>query len=362
MRWSLWCVVLLAGCGVELGPDAGVPVGSSSDSGVALHDSGVTRLDAGTEAPDAATVLVIDAGPVLDAGSLNDAGTSFDAGVCGRCAFGYGSVVNAGIVMNPALTEISGLAASRAHPGVLYAHNDSGGRAVIYVMSTTGADLGELVLDGGTNADWEDIALGPCPSGTCLYLGEIGDNSLVNPGPYAVYRVAEPSLASPAVSLGSVSVPFERFALRYPNDEHFNAETLMVHPVTGDVYVVTKPDPFKKASAYKASAPLSTTSINTLIKLTGLKVPDQLDLQLTAGAIDVCGGAMLIRSYSAMYQFTVEPTAPFDSIFSNPFTRVPAPVFKVQETQGESVTWAAGGGYYTVSEGVSPTIHFVGCK
>ena len=357
-------MVLLASCGVvELTPDGGSGPGTT-DAGTLVRDAGllVAGDAGGLIALDAGTASVADAGAsVSDSGV--DAGTHFffDAGTCGRCAFGYGSVVNAGAVVNPELTEISGLAASRAHPGVLYAHNDSGGRAVIYLVATTGADLGELVLDGGANADWEDIALGPCPSGTCIYVGEIGDNSLLNPGPYAIYRVAEPALATPTVSIGSVGVSFERFALRYPNDEHFNSESLMVHPVTGDVYVVTKPDPFKKASAYKATAPLSSTSVNNLIKLTTLRVPDQLD-QLTAGDIDVCGTTMLIRSYNSMYQFTLEPAAAFDSIFSSPFTRVPAPLFKVQETQGESVTWAPGGGYYTVAEGVSQTIHFVGCR
>lgn len=285
-----------------------------------------------------------------------------DAGplVCGRCTR-YGAVTNAGVVNIAELNEASGVATSHAHPGVLYVHNDSGGRPVIYITNTTGADLGELVLDGANNVDWEDVALGPCASGSCLYIGEIGDNSRINVAPYAVYRVAEPTTVSATKSVGSMSVPFERLALRYPNDEKHNAETMMVHPVTGDVYVVTKVDPGQKSSVYKATAPLTTSRPNDLVKLGTLNVPDGFDLQITAGDIDVCGTTVLIRSYTAMYQYTLDVGASFDSIFDNTFTRVPAPAWPSVEPQGEAVTWASGGGYYTVSEGAQPMLHFVGC-
>ncbi len=367
MKWfAALALVVLAGCGGdEIQPDGGVVLrdaGSSTtlkDAGASL-DSG-TALDASIDPTDAGGSTFDSGLPALDAG-LFDAGTPATP-VCGRCSNGYTGLSNAGTVQSTVLNEASGLAASHAHPGVLYSHNDSGGEPVIYVMSTSGADLGQLVLTGASNADWEDISMGPCPTGTCIYVGEIGDNNKVNPGPYAVYRVAEPAMISATVPVGSLEVSYEKFMLRYPNDEKHNAETLMVHPVTGDVYVVSKEQQFvAKSVAYKATAPLSTANINDLVKIATLKVPDKFDLEIVAGDIDACGTTMLLRSYSAMYQFTLGPGAAFDTIFTSGFSRVTSPVLRVEENQGEAVAWAVGGGYYTVSEGSKPMLHYVGCK
>lgn len=363
MRWCLTCCVVVVACG-----GAGQIV--EEDGGARDVSDATTPEDAAPTADATALDGATDAGLSVDADVADATTPEPDASVpvaCGRCVDGYASSAeNAGTVQQSELDEISGLVASVRNPGVLYAHNDSGGKASIYLLSTTGVTLGELVLEGATNADWEDIALGPCPTGSCLYVGEIGDNSLVNPGPYAIYRVPEPAHVSVNASIGTVPATWERLPLRYPNNEHINAETLMVHPVTGDVYVVTKPGqnpplPGGKSSAYKATAPLNTVS-NDLVKLATLKIPETIDLQVTGGSIDPCGDAMLIRTYANMYLFTREEGASFDSLFSGSYSKVTSPIFQTQEKQGEAVTWAPGGGYYTVSEGSSPMLHFVGCQ
>src|SRR5207247_1030146 len=98
----------------------------------------------------------------------------------------------------------------------------------------SGVLLAEFDLGGATNVDWEDIAVGPCSSGTCVFLGDTGDNDM-NRTQYAVYRVAEPDPAAGAKQM----VPSTRLPFVYPDGPH-NAEALLVHPTTGDVYVVTK--------------------------------------------------------------------------------------------------------------------------
>jgi len=78
----------------------------------------------------------------------------------------------AGTVADSSLTELSGLAASRHHPGVLWAHNDSGHAAVLFALGLDGANRGEFPLVGIAETDTEDIAL---VDGT-VYLADIGDN------------------------------------------------------------------------------------------------------------------------------------------------------------------------------------------
>src|SRR5882724_8681160 len=87
---------------------------------------------------------------------------------------------------SPRLVESSGVAVSRAYPGVLWTHNDSGDRPYLYATDLRGSDRGALLVPGAENVDWEDIALGPCPTVTptippapnsaCLYIADTGDN------------------------------------------------------------------------------------------------------------------------------------------------------------------------------------------
>src|SRR5437660_5290761 len=74
------------------------------------------------------------------------------------------------------LPEASGLAASRRTPGVLWSHNDSG-EPVVFALTPAGAVKGRVRVTGARVKDWEDIAVGPCPQSTCLYIADIGDNN-----------------------------------------------------------------------------------------------------------------------------------------------------------------------------------------
>ncbi len=299
-----------------------------------------------------------------DAAPSPDAALSPDAGgqTCADCV-SYAAPVNLGAVASPVLVEISGLAASRSHSGLLYAHNDSGGLPVIYGLGTGGQDLGSVTLAGATAIDWEDMALGPCPSGSCLYVGDIGDNGSNRAEAYGIYRIAEPMMLAATTS----SVSYEYFEIAYPLGAHHNAETLLVHPTSGDVYVVTKTQFGGQSSVYRAAAPLITGMVNPLVLVADLAVPTGLDLPITGGDISPCGTAVLLRSYSTIYRFEL-PTgaASFDAVFLAPVSRVPFPPIGLgpsNELQGEAITWAPDGrGYYTVGERAGQQIHFVGCQ
>ena len=118
-----------------------------------------------------------------------------------------------------------------------------------------------------------------------------------------------------------------------------------------------------KSAVYKATAPLSFATPAVMTKVADLAVPDGSDLPLTGGDIDPCGTSVLLRSYSAIYQLT--GTGSFDAIFTGAFTRVPSPPLSLSasaELQGEAITWMPAGGYLTVSEGASQTLHRVSCQ
>ena len=70
------------------------------------------------------------------------------------------------------LRESSGIAVSRTTPGLLWTHNDSGDRAMIYATNFEGAILAGSRVRGAEARDWEDISVGPCPKdsedGSCI--------------------------------------------------------------------------------------------------------------------------------------------------------------------------------------------------
>lgn len=264
----------------------------------------------------------------------------------------FSQPVEVGRVGQPALTELSGLAASRAHPGVWYAHNDSGDSARFFALSDTGEPLGEFILPGANAVDWEDMALGPCSSGTCVFLGDFGDNARVRTD-YAIYRVPEPAL------MGSADVPFERLPFEYPGGEKHDAETLLVHPVTGDLYVVDKKSFGERSEVFRFPRDRDASTVATLERVAQLPLPTSSDAPITGGDIDSCGERLLLRTYTRLYLFELPTGESFEAIFSAGFKAMPV----AEEFQGEAVAWRHDGrGYLTASEGSAPPLMRTTCR
>jgi hypothetical protein len=100
-----------------------------------------------------------------------------------------------GRIENDELIEVSGLAASRKSPGVLWVNNDSGNPERVYALAVDGRELAEFdVLDVG-GVDWEDIAIGPGPAGgeSYLYIADVGTNVTAR-DVVVVNRIPEPDV------------------------------------------------------------------------------------------------------------------------------------------------------------------------
>jgi hypothetical protein len=167
----------------------------------------------------------------------------------------------------PALTELSGLAASRLRPGVFYAHNDSGDGPRIFALTLEGALVSEHELTGAKAEDWEDIAAGPCAAGRCLFVADIGDNQRKRPE-VVIYRVDEAALASPQ----GKAVPAEGLRAVYPDGPH-DAETLLADPTSGDLFVITKEES-GPSLVFRLPAAASTEAPTTLELAAQLVLPE----------------------------------------------------------------------------------------
>ena len=271
----------------------------------------------------------------------------------------FGPREDRGLVEYAEIREASGLVAGRENEGVLWTHNDSGDEARLFALGTHGEHLGVVHLAGITAEDWEDVAVGPGPEHgrAYLYVGDLGDNLRVRDVKY-VYRIPEPRLPRTGAPIDTTLADVETIMLRYP-DGRLDAETLLVDPATGDLYVVTKRS--TTVHVYRAPFPQSTSAPVMMERVTNLAldpVPGAGDSAQGAvgGDISPSGLETLIKTYTKMYLWTrPAPDAPL-------FARAPAAVPYAFEPQGEAVAWAAdGSGYFTLSEernGIPARLYF----
>ena len=256
-----------------------------------------------------------------------------------------------GTIKSADITESSGIAASRCQNGVLWTHNDSGDDAFIFAIGMSGEDLGTWKIPNARNIDWEDIATSKDKAGKCyLFIGEIGDNRAKR-AEHAIYRIREP-IVKPGESgsnrkdpLFSETADVLRFS--YP-DFIQDAETLMVHPTTGDIYVVTK-RVSGPAGVYRLKPEFNREDMVKAEKVTEISVPAIPNGFLTGGDISPDGRQVVICDYTQAYEWTLpDGAASFDEIWKEK----PVSINLGSRAGGESVAYSAdGAAIFATSEG-----------
>jgi hypothetical protein len=196
--------------------------------------------------------------------------------------------------------------------GVLWTHNDSGNKPEIFAINLKGELLARLTVSGANNNDWEAMGIGPGANGKpALYIGDVGDNNFDRTNT-AIYRVPEPRINTTQRKFKGDTVLAERFPYRYPDGAH-NCETMLVHPQTGAVYLVTKM-PDGVSGIYQFPMPLRANETVTLKKLgtvtfktafTG-RIGDA-EKQISDGAISPDGRRVILRNYLTAYEWDIAP-------------------------------------------------------
>lgn len=269
----------------------------------------------------------------------------------------YGTPAKIANLKNPAVDESSGIAASRTNPNIYWTHNDSGDGPLVYAFDATGESRGVFRVAGAQARDWEDMAIGPGPerASSYLYLGDIGDNDKMR-SEIVVYRVAEPKLTpadkSSTKSNPKTTAPADAIHLRYP-DGKYDAETLLVHPATGNLYIITKAM-LKNAVVYEAPAPLVAGKVITMHRIGELRIPSLMGGVLTGGSISPDGRRVAVCDYIQGYEIVLPASSKdFDDIWKQKITG-----FNLgQREQGEAITYRADGkALLATSEGKRPPL------
>ncbi|HEX8845098.1 MAG TPA: hypothetical protein VF791_10665 [Pyrinomonadaceae bacterium] len=251
----------------------------------------------------------------------------------------YESPVRIAELSDPAVKESSGLVASRRNADIFWTHNDSGDDAVLYAFDRKGRNMGHWRVRSAKSYDWEDIAAGPGPQSgvSYLYIGDIGDNGSRRAS-ITVYRIVEPSVTN-AKEGEQATEEAEAIRLKYPDGGH-DAEALLVHPLTGDLYIVTKN--FGTSSGiYKLKAPFSTSAVNTLTRVGTISVPNLVGGLITGGDISTDGRRVVLCDYLSAYELSLPDSAAgdFDNIWKQPIESVALG----PRRQGEAVCYSLDG-------------------
>jgi len=265
------------------------------------------------------------------------------AGLCPR----WSAAEVAGSLDGKLINEASGLEASSRYRGRLYHHNDSGDDLRFFVTDAKGAAVQVVNLAGPKPRDIEEMSLGPCGRGTCLYLGDIGDNPAARPD-IAFVIVREKA------SFQATETPVRTVRARYPDGAH-NAEAFAVHP-NGDLFIVTKPTDARTtrrdpALVYRLSvAQLATGGAEPAVleKLGELDLPRLFpggsvrDWIITGMDISPDGKRVALLSYGVAYELAVDLAKGLPAAWTVGQNLQSIP-FRPILTQQEAITWLADG-------------------
>ena len=247
-------------------------------------------------------------------------------------------------LQDKSIAELSGLAASRRYPGVLWGHNDSGDTARLFALNERGETVATVNFAGLEARDWEDMTL----AGQWIYIAEIGDNLSINEN-IRVYRLREPDLNPDKTGqiVDLKPAQWEEMTLSYPDGAR-DAETLAATP-DGHLLIVSKNR--GGSNFYALKEPFQNGRTATLDKIF-------FDVQFgatgwttklaTSGDLSPDGKTLAVTTYTQLYQFPL--ARPFD------FTSLQIRAPQIQELprlkQCESVCFAADGrSLWVASEG-----------
>lgn len=220
----------------------------------------------------------------------------------------------AGFLNHSMLAEASGMAISKLNNNRLYHVNDSGNGSFFYTTKMDGSNTKSIQIEGynSSKADFEDITVGPCNSKTCLFIGDIGDNTKSRDY-IKILIIEEKSEFKPNLK------PNKIVKLSYPDHPH-DAEALAIHP-NGDLYIFSKEANYKRHKAFpsklfriekdkwenSASDPVMLELVGTLdIKSINKVSTGFFDNLITSFDIASNGKKFVALTYQNAYEFNID--------------------------------------------------------
>lgn len=227
------------------------------------------------------------------------------------------------------LAEISGLAYSTLHEGIVWAHNDSGGGPRLYALDVQSCDIRAVLRVRGIKAkDPEALAAGTSTTGApALWWGDIGDNTSSR-GFVEVHEIPEPT------DLRDADVRATTYRVRL--EDRQDAEAMLAD---GDrLWIIGKG--LIQGNVWELPHPLRAD------RQARARVVGAEDGLVTDAAMRP-GGGYAVRDYSEVRIYSGNPPGTLEA-------RMPLP----EQVQGEAMTWTPDGTALIVaSEGDDRLLH-----
>lgn len=250
-----------------------------------------------------------------------------------------------------ALRELSGLAASRRHAGIYWAHNDSGNTLALHAIRQDGRIVATFTIPGVKSRDPEDVAVGPCDASratSCIYLADIGDNGQRR-ATVQILKLPEPGELR-GRPLRAQVLPFT-----YAEGPR-NAEAILVDPRTARVFVLSKVLS-SLGEVFRVDG-LGTRTGGTAVRVRRLKAPGEFDSYTTAAAVHPNGERVLLRTYGRVWELRSPGARAFEDVLD----ATPGAVPSAAQPQAEAITYTTDGrGYLLGTEGAGAPLYVVEC-
>ncbi len=259
------------------------------------------------------------------------------------------------------ISESSGLAYSRVTSGVLWTHNDSGDGPYLFAINLKGETLARYTVSGASNSDWEAMSIGPGRGGKpAIYIGDVGDNGFSRDDT-VIYRIPEPRVNTAKIKDELDTIIAEKFPYRFP-DGSKNCETLMVHPQTGEVFLITKM-PDGVSGIYAFPMPLRPNERVTLKKLGTVSFPSgfsgrlgEAERLISDGAFAPDGRRVILRNYLTAYEWNIAPNQSLQDALKGTRRQRVLPLL----SQGEAISYRPDGkAVYLTSENKNSPLYEV---
>lgn len=207
---------------------------------------------------------------------------------------------------------------------------------MLFALDAQGTVAGRVEVSGAKVEDWEAIAVGPCGSGSCIYVADIGDNEAERKG-ITVYRVPEPEGASGSAKVDGV------FQATYPDGRH-DAETLLVAG-DGRLYIVTKGETGPVA-LYRFPAQLQSGTSMRLERVGAASGKRDAASRITDGTVSPDGLWAVLRTQTSLSYYRAA------ELFAGQWKVVSRiDLTSLKEQQGEGVALGANNTVFVAGEG-----------
>ena len=234
------------------------------------------------------------------------------------------------------LIEVSGIEISSKAPGLIFAHNDSGRPDSLYVLDRRGRLRGVFGLFGDANVDWEDIAIGPCARDLrekeCIYIADIGNNRhkrerfQIYKIPMDVLPIEQMSKPGNVISreigpseLNIIDFCYYENGACLPQKKTPNAEALLVHPITAEIFVITKEGGRGGsgiARVFRIDPQPGQDSAQAVLQAQW-EIGEAMGSRVTGADIDMAGKSIFVLLYNGIYKLPIgalQTSGPIDAL------------------------------------------------